>query len=372
MNRASSFWRFSRAWFNRRPVQAALALRVTVAAMLSLIVAQLAQLHLPLWAVMTAVVVTQMSVGASLKATADYLIGTFGGAIYGGAIAVVMPHESAWALLLALAVAVAPLAFIAAAYPRMKVAPITAIIVLLVPAMLHTTPIASAIDRVLEVAVGGIIGFVVSFVLMPSRAHGQAVETAAHILDAMARALRGLIAGSSHGLDTAELHRLQDGIGRSLVRMSVISAEAEHERAARLASEPDTGPLTRMLLRLRHDIVMVGRAVQLPLPQALESRLHGELEAVTRTVADYLADSGTALRARRLPPPRAAADAALDAYMAQLSALRAAGATRDLSVEAIERVFTLSFAFEQIRKNLDDLQRCVSEWAEVTEGPIAS
>jgi hypothetical protein len=52
-----------------------------------------------LWAVLTAVIVTQMSVGRSLKATFDYLAGTLGGAIYGGAIGGLVPHSNEMALL---------------------------------------------------------------------------------------------------------------------------------------------------------------------------------------------------------------------------------------------------------------------------------
>ena len=69
--------------------------------------AQFFRFPLPLWAVLTAVIVTQMSVGRSLKATADYLAGTLGGALYGGAIAVLVPHSSEIALLAVLALAVA-------------------------------------------------------------------------------------------------------------------------------------------------------------------------------------------------------------------------------------------------------------------------
>ena len=43
--------------------------------------------------------------------------------------------------------------------------------------------------------------------------------------------------------------------------MNVIGAEAEHERSARLAVGPDTEPLLRTLLRLRHDLVMIEKAV---------------------------------------------------------------------------------------------------------------
>ena len=79
----------------------------------------------------------------TLKATFDYLVGTLGGAIYGGAIGVLVPHSNEIALLAALGLAVAPLALIAAMNPRLSAAPITAIIVLLVPTMTHAGPIAS-------------------------------------------------------------------------------------------------------------------------------------------------------------------------------------------------------------------------------------
>jgi uncharacterized membrane protein YccC len=42
------------------------------------------------WAVLTAIILTQMSVGRSLKATIDYLAGTIGGAIYGGVVSVLV------------------------------------------------------------------------------------------------------------------------------------------------------------------------------------------------------------------------------------------------------------------------------------------
>ncbi len=73
-------------WLNSKKVELGLGIRVTVAAMGALVIALACGLKLPLWAVLTSLIVTQMSVGRSLKATRDYLIGTLGGAIYGGAI----------------------------------------------------------------------------------------------------------------------------------------------------------------------------------------------------------------------------------------------------------------------------------------------
>ena len=137
VRRTTRLWTELRALVHHRRVQLALSLRVTIAALASLALAQLLQLPLPLWAVLTAVIVTQMSVGRSLKATFDYLVGTVGGAIYGGAVAVLVPHSNEIALLAVLALAVGPLALIAAINPRFSVAPITAIIVLLIPIITH-------------------------------------------------------------------------------------------------------------------------------------------------------------------------------------------------------------------------------------------
>jgi uncharacterized membrane protein YccC len=346
-----------------RRVQLALSIRVTIAGLVALALAQLSQLPLPLWAVLTAVVVTQMSVGRSLQATLDYLVGTLGGAIYGGAIGVFIPHASEVALLAILALAVAPLAFLAAINPRFSVAPITAIIVLLIPTMTNTSPIDSALDRVLEVALGGITGLVVSFLLLPANAHPQVAKAAARTLDQMARTLGDLLAGLEHGLDTDALHRIQDDIGQALVQMNVVGTEAEHERAARLSAGPDTGPLLRTLLRLRHDLVMIGRAASSPLPDAVRARVEPPLERSGAALIGYLHASAAALQTGKPPPPLDAVEIALDAYAAEIAALRRDGLTIGLPGDEAERFFALGFALEQMRNNFKDLARCVTEWA---------
>ncbi len=363
MTRSARFWTGLRAVVRQRHAQLALAIRVTIAALAALALAQFLHLHLPLWAVLTAVIVTQMNVGRALKATIDYLFGTLGGAIYGGAIGVLIPHSSEIALLGVLALAVAPLAFIAAINPRLSVAPITAIIVLLVPTITHVSPIASALDRLIEVALGGVTGLVVSFLLLPSRARGQVAEAAARSLDRMARALGELLAGLTKGPDVDALHRIQDGIGQALVRLDTVGAEAERERTARVAVGADTGPLLRTLLRLRHDLVMIGRAASSPLPETIGVRLEPSLARAGAALADYLGASAAALLAGRGPPPLTAVESALDAYAAETAALRREGITQNLLGDAAERLHALGFAFEQMRNNLKDLERCVAEWA---------
>jgi uncharacterized membrane protein YccC len=363
VKRITRLWRSLRDRVSHRRVQLALSIRVTIAALVALALAQLLQLPLPLWAVLTAVIVTQMSVGRSLKATLDYLAGTLGGAIYGGSIGVLIPHSSEIALLAVLALAVAPLAFFAAINPRFSVAPVTAIIVLLIPIMTHASPVASALDRVTEVALGGITGLVVSFFLLPSNAHPLVGAAAARALDRMARALGELLAGLTHGLDMDSLHRIQDGIGQALVQMNAVGAEAEHERSAGLAVGPDTGPLLRTLLRLRHDLVMVGRAAITPLPEAFAARLASPIAQLGAAFADDLRASGAALVAGRGPPSLDSVETALAAFADEMAALRREGFTRSLPADAAEHFFAIGFVLEQMHNNVKDLERCVAEWA---------
>jgi uncharacterized membrane protein YccC len=344
-------------------MQSILAIRVTIAALVAFALAHVLQLPLPLWTVLTAVIVTQVSVGRSIKATFDYLLGTFGGALYGCAVGVLIPHSSEFAVIAVLAIVVGPLALVASTNPRFTVAPITGIIVLLFPLMTHATQIASALERVQEVALGGVIGFIISILFLPSNAHPIVSEAAARTLDQIAQALGELLAGLAHGLDMDALHRIQDGIGHDLAQLNIIATEAEYERRAGLAIGPKTGPLLSTLLRLRHDLVMIGRTAVRPLPEAFRTRLEAPLASASLALSNYLRASGATLKARRDPPSLDSVESAIEAYAEEVAAIRREGLTQPLPNEAAERFFTLGFALEQMHNDSKDLQRSVREWA---------
>lgn len=353
-------------WVQTHKGQLALAVRVTVAAAVAYAVAVALHLLLPLWAVLTSLIVTQMSVGRSLKATRDYMLGTIGGALYGGAIAVLIPHSAEGVLLALLVLAVAPLAFIAAINPSLNAATVTAVIVLLVPTMNHADPLASAIDRVGEVSVGAIIGLLVSFLVLPSRAVSQIRLNAARALELIAIAFAELLAGLTRGRDNDALHQIQDGIGTALVELNATGAEAERERAAYLSSGPVTGPLLRTILRLRHDVVMIGRATVVPLPSDLQARLAAPLSEVSKAITLYLRSAAGALRAGAGAPAIAPVHLALQHYGNEVAAVRSEGLTHGLPSDVAERFFVLGFSLEQMRQNLLDLDRVVGEWAEAS------
>jgi uncharacterized membrane protein YccC len=355
-----------------RKTQLALAVRLAVAAVAAYAIARALHLMLPLWAVLTSLIVTQMSVGRSLKATRDYMLGTIGGAVYGGAIAVLIPHSGEGGLLALLVLAVAPLAFIGAINPSLSAATVTAVIVLLVPAMNHANPLDSTIDRLFEVTVGAVTGLVVSFLVLPSRAVSQIRINAAQLLELLAAAFAELLAGLTRGLDNDALHRIQDGIGTAMARLHATGLEAERERATHLSSGPDTGPLLRTIQRLRHDVVMIGRASVVPLPDNVQARLARPLSDVSNAIVDYMRAAAASLRSGSGTVDIQPVDAALQAYGVEVAVLRAEGLIRGVPVDVAERFFALGFSLEQMRQNLNDLDRCHAEWCEKPATTAAS
>ena len=125
----------------------------------------------------------------------------------------------------------------------------------------------------------------------------------------------------------------------------------------------DGYPLLRTLLRLRHDVVMLGRAVGCELPAPVTERLAPALSELARVVTGFMHASGTALRNHLPAPPIDHVSAAFVGYTAALESVRHDGLTRAMPSEQVERFFALGFALEQLRDHLADLHRVVDEWA---------
>jgi uncharacterized membrane protein YccC len=341
--------------------QLALSLRVTVAAVLGLTLSLLLNVPLPLWTVLTAVILTQVTFGRSVKATIDYVIGTLCGAIYGGAIATLIPHTNEFALIAVLAITVAPLALLGAINPSFTAATFTGVLVVLVPSIAHVGPIQSALYRMIEVTVGGVTAVAVSLLVFPARARSLATETASRMLDLMARHLPELFLGFTQSRDAAVIAQLQDSIGRVFAQLEATAIEVQHEQIGLLAAQPDIGPLLRTLLRLRHDLIMIGRAAVAPLPETLQARLGPPLAQVTETVAKYFRETAEALTSSGSASSVDAAEAAIEGYAEAFTKVRSDGLTLGLSMDTVERIFALGFALEEMRAHLRDLDRSVNE-----------
>jgi uncharacterized membrane protein YccC len=185
---------FLRSLATRAP-ELRLAVRVTSAAVLAFAIAKLLGFAHGYWAVITAIIVMQTSVGGSLKAAVDRLLGTMAGALYGAAVALLVPHGTTAELATAMVAAILPLALLAAVKPGFKVAPVTAFIVLVPLSGVAAPPLTYALERILEISIGSVVGLATALLVLPARAHHNLARLAAKAADLNAELMVSLFEG---------------------------------------------------------------------------------------------------------------------------------------------------------------------------------
>src|SRR5262249_14178301 len=162
-------------------------------------------------------IVIQSNVGGSLKAAFERFAGSVCGAVYGGAIALAIPHDEVLARAVALVMAVGPLSILAAYSVGFRVAPITAVIVLLGTAGAALGPVTFALDRVLEVGLGCVVGLLASILVVPAHASRSVFATAAGVARLLAAQLSML--ASADGEAPSELAALVAATRKGLAEL---------------------------------------------------------------------------------------------------------------------------------------------------------
>lgn len=349
-----SVWRRHRA-------ELRLSVRMTVAGVAAFALAQLLGLPQAYWAVLTAIIVMQANVGASLEATLDRLVATLGGAVWGVAVASITAHTGLAAL--ALTVTLAPMALVGALRPAYRVAAITATIVLLSARTQQVGALRSAVDRVLDIGLGGGVALAVALLVLPTRARALLAETAGDALELLAQDVVALLEGRSATPEALAIPALPDRIRAAVARVEAAAKEAARERGHWLTDAPDSEPLVRTLRRLRHDLTMVSRAVAEPLPAPVRSALETPAARAGVDIAAFLRGAARALAARVRPPSLAAVGQALAAYDTAMAEVRRRGLTHDLPGDTVGRLFGLAFALEQLGRDLGELADRVRQLA---------
>lgn len=350
-------------WLQRNCTQGRLAVRMIAACSIAYGLGVALELQQNQWAVLTAIIVMQASVGGSLKAMLDRLVGSLGGAVVGVIVSVGLHRLGIASPGLALAVGLPPLTLLAAIKPAYRVTPITFIILILTPNLQQLGPVESAYERMLEIAVGSAIALAVSLVILPARAHDALAQNVSQALVAMAdlvKVLAGELAGNHDG-DAFEAAHAR--IRSAIAKAETASEEALRERASFLSDAVDPRPVCRTLRRLRHDLAIFGRTVSAPLPGPVEGTLLQPVTDVSIAIADFLQLSAEALARRQVPPPLTQLDANFAAHSEALRAMRQQGLARQLPDDDLARIFGLAFALEQLRRDLDDLSERGAELA---------
>lgn len=313
-----------------------------------------------IWAVFTSIIVIQSNVGSSLKAAIDRLIGTLAGAAIGFAVASVeirLPQIGPYVLLIALA----PTGLLAALNPSFRIAPVTAAIMLL--SKYGLSPFATALDRVFEISVGGVIGIMVSVLILPARAHKNLYTEISATLAAVADALILRVGTLSAPVDPGAASLQQAKAKAHLAAAEKLEGEARQERRARLTDERDPSALVRTCRRLYTNLLILNRALDRPHDSNAMAIAAGPLIEASESIAVIMRAFGTALQEASPPPSLDAVDVALAAIDAALADIRQKHVLRDLPGAQVQDLFTLMFVFHQFRRDLKDMQARVGEVA---------
>lgn len=336
------------------------AVRVSVAVGVCFAIGALFHLPQGYWMVFTAVIVVQTSIGGTLAASSDRLIGT----VVGGLVGVLATYLRAKTLLeegAVLCLAIAILAFAAAVKPNLRVAPITCAIVLIGQTK-GMPPLEAAGWRVAEIILGSLVGLAATLFIFPARAHGAVVEHAVTTLEQLAT-LIDLYARRLKGDDVlTEISDSHAAIRRSLASLETVMVEARREAASKLSAVTAPESLPRTIWRVRNDTVTVERALSRPLPSAVAALLAPAAKTMLEAERDALLSYAKAAPAQ-IPADRGPLDAAHAAFQKDVDAFRDAGLTRGLSFDTAARVFGLIFAIENLYGNLRDLADRIDELA---------
>src|SRR5205085_9532811 len=126
---------------------------------------------------------------------------------------------------------------LAAFNPAYRVAPITAIILLLGSTGVSEGPIRAAMLRTLEVALGSIWGMIVSIYLLPARAHILLGQVADKVLKKLSELFHLLLASLAEPVGLEVVSARQDAARAALANLETVVAEAARERRTRLSDD---------------------------------------------------------------------------------------------------------------------------------------
>jgi uncharacterized membrane protein YccC len=310
------------------------------------------------WAVFTAVIVLQTTVGGTLKASAERFGGTVAGAVIGGLGKAAATHHGQAAMLEALALAVIVTGALATWRPSLKVAPVTAVIVLISP-VVGLNPVMEALARVAEIAIGGGVAVVGSLIIFPTRAVDLAAKRIDEALNGLADVLvylNALVGPGAPDKDqtASDIHDRHEQIRAGLANLETALDSAQEEHKVRLATPPFQAAVPRTLWRVRNDVVAIGRTVLDPLPEQVATLMVAPIRDMIAKEATFM--RGLGAQAQGGPKPeRAARDAAHAAFHEALEQLRRERLTADQTFDSIGHVFGLAFALDGLHRNLTDL-----------------
>lgn len=348
-----------RVWANTHDASLRQAVRVMVAVAATFATYKMLGLQQGYWAVFTVLVVMQGSIGSTLGAALDRLLGTLIGAALGG-IGLAFHPANPVEVCAVLVVVTGIGGFVAAVRPQLRIAPVTAAIMLLnAPAGLPVPTFVA--DRIIEIGLGGLIGVLASLLVLPARSRDLVVERTVAVLERIGAMLDEQAEALETGmaLPTSPNHR---ALRNALATVEAAMKDADRERASWLANHGIPSSVPRTLWRVRNDLTQIGRAIDEPLPGNAAAGLAGAAATSLRAEGALARRCATALTAVTTVD-RGTVVAGQARFAESFDAFRRDPDAQTLDFDQSGRIFGLAFAIGRLHRDLLDLAKRIDEIA---------
>jgi uncharacterized membrane protein YccC len=320
--------------------------------------------HLPqgYWAVFTALVVTQVTLGASWKPALYRTIGSTSGAL-GAMLLFLMVGSGTVRIGIVLFVLASLFGFLTVLHPSFSAAGFTAAIVLLI-GRIEGTPFHTGWLRVLYTLLGSFVAFAVGALIWPVRAREGLRSKIANILDGSGSLYRAVTAAALLGVDNEQqireldnqLHDLRRGItqqmddARSELTFSRFNPSA-YQQVVELADQ-----VRRRLTAMAEDRSLYVHA-------QVEPGLVPSLTDVVEKTSQTFTALSEAIRKGSSSPNSEELEAAVRELDADLAKLREQRATAPFALDRMLPFWALVFNLREVAQDLKQLHTTLPQLA---------
>lgn len=349
----------TREFLTRRAPELRQTIRVTIATTAAYTAYKFLGLQQGYWVVFTVLIVMQGSIGGTLGAATERMIGTLAGAVFGG-LAAAFHSNTSLGIGVALMLVTCATVWGAAVRPQLRVAPVTAAIMLL------TEPVGAQVehfvfDRIIEIGLGGLIGVLAMVLIFPARSHAVVVARSVAVLTRIQR----LLVSEANALARGEAlipSTEHPALRQALTAVEQAMKDANRERASRLADHSIPPAIPRTLWRVRNDLVAIGNVLRDPLPAPIAPILAPAAASLLRAEAELTERCAKALNAVSVVARNDVAAAHL-AFTETFAGLRQSGAMRALDFNEVGRTYGLAYTLDGLHRDLTDLADRIDEIA---------
>jgi len=344
------------------------ALRTAIAASATAALTQVLHLEQGYWAVFSSILVMQAHFGSSIAASWARLVGTASGAVLGalaaaGSDALLGPGMGT--LTAAMFVTIFLCALLAAKNDNLRLAGLTAAVVICLHAGAGESAFSIGLSRFLEVGLGIVVAMAVSLA-WPSHARVVLRFGLGKGLEKLAELLAALIESRLHGhYDRPSIFHHKDALLRLFLRNRQLLASARREPGPSSQGE-ELSNLLNLEDRLGEHMLAMDHAIENAPPEGFHQHLPGELGELGAALQNGLTVLARAIHDNAAADPQALArlDAALAATGRKLLDLRQQRIIAVYDLDEVMHFYSFYHALRQAARDVRD------ELARRSTGPL--